>query len=327
MARLIDYRLLSVPVNFRLSWGKLGYSRHVFITMEDDKGRRGKGEGVLYKTTHLELLPFLEGKTKNIHEPGLNFAYDTAARDIAGKILKPDFNYSVIREIFLEDNEMEEKVLEYLAKGTKTVKLKVGAGIEKDKKSISAVNKIAQGKLNINLDANRAYSLKEATELALWGKKNSVVLFEEPVNGDFGLVKKLKEESGLPVMLDESIQDLDSLDRAIAAECFDILNIKLTRLGGITVAKKYVSKCQKNNIRIYLGCSEELEIGTAAIFSLAKEIKNLYAVEGFGTERINPERGFSYSPGKNNRELFLFKEFIGVWKTRLENAAFCLWPN
>lgn len=316
---LANFRLVSIPVPFRLSWGKLGYSRHVFITLADNNGKRGKGEGVLYKTTHLDLLPALE-KNQPIDEPGLAFALDTAARDIKGEIFPANFKkYSIIREIFIAD-DIESKVADFLAKGTRTVKLKVGAGVEEDKKAMVAINKFSKGRLQINLDANQGYSFKEAVALAKWAKRNNVVLFEEPIHGDFRQLKKFKEETGFPVMLDESIKKLDGLEKAITANCFDILNIKLSRLGGITQAEKYLKRCQKAGIKIYLGCSEELEIGTNAIFTFARSIKDLYGIEGLGTERIDPKQGFSYEPGKNNRQLFLLKEFLGLWKTRLENV-------
>lgn len=317
--KLVKFRLLSVPVPFRLSWGKLGYSRHVFITLEDNNGQRGEGEGVLYKTTHLDLLPALE-KNQPIDEPGLAFALDTAVRDLKREIFPPNFKkYSVIREIFIGD-DIKSKIDDFLSKGTKIVKLKVGAGIEEDKNVILKINKFSHDKLKINLDANRAYDLEDAINLARWAKENNVILFEEPIKGDFETIKEFRKRAKMPVMLDESIKELNDLEKAIVVNCFDVLNIKLSRLGGITQAEKYLKRCQKAGIKIYLGCSEELEVGTAAIFTFARTISDLYGIEGLGTERINSKQGFSYEPGKNSRQLFLLKEFIGLWKTRLENV-------
>lgn len=322
---LKSYRLVSVPVPFRLSWGKPGYSRHVFVVIADEQGRQGVGEGVLYKTTHWQLLPFLEAgfplepAELLSFEPGLAFAVDTAIRDIQGKINQADYSYPVIREIFLEEKNLENKVCEYVAKGTKIIKLKVGLGVNKDKDIITRVNRAAKGQVKINLDANRAYSPPQAVSLAAWAKNNNVVLFEEPVKGDFKQIAQFRKKSGMLVMLDENIQTLENLDRAIKSKCLDVLNIKLSRLGGITAAGKYIDCCQRAGIKIYLGCSEELEVGTKAIFALTKSVKDLYEIEGFGRERINPELGFSYTPGKDSRQLFLAREFLGVWKTRYEN--------
>ncbi|MBI3558892.1 hypothetical protein HY085_00690 [Candidatus Gottesmanbacteria bacterium] len=158
--------------------------------------------------------------------------------------------------------------------------------------------------------------------MAMWGKKNNVVLFEEPFRGGFFNFSRFRKETKIPVMLDESIITLSDLKEAISLQSLDVLNIKLTRVGGITKANNYVRLCQKAGIRISVGCNEELEIGTAAIYTFAKNIKNLYGVEGFGPERLKPYLAgqFTYRPGENNRELFLLREFLGIWKTRLENV-------
>lgn len=331
--KVIDFQLVSVPVDFQLSWGKMGFSRHVFITIEDSSGNKGMGEGVLYKTTHLQLLPYLEqgialdpDKLLSF-EPGLAFAVDTAIRDIKGELVQVNTKYPVVREIFLEDRDLKKSVDKILSSKTKAIKLKVGAGITKDKETISRINEYTKGQVKINLDANRGYDLDFAVELAVWGRKNNVVLFEEPIHGSFSEIYEFKKRSGMKVMLDESVQSLKDLDAAIKSDCFDILNVKLTRLGGITKAEVFVRKCENAGIQIYLGCSEEQEIGTNAIFTLAKSVKNLYAIEGFGFERIDMSKGFAYSPVLNSRELFLIKEFYGIWKTRAENILIRLCQN
>ena len=62
--KIANYYLFSVPVPFRVSWGKLGYSRHIIIILEDAVGKKGVGEGVLYKTTFLEIVPYFKEITR-----------------------------------------------------------------------------------------------------------------------------------------------------------------------------------------------------------------------------------------------------------------------
>jgi len=273
----------------------------------------------------LETLSEIDTKSNDFvqFEPALAFAVDSAERDLGRKMADVRFPESAVtREIFLEDKKLPEKVAYMVGLGTKYVKLKVGAGLDSDKKNITRVNDLSKRKLLIRLDANRAYGLEEALELARWGKDNNVILFEEPVRGDFPRVKKFRQRSGMPVMLDESIQSLTSLEAAIKAKCFDVLNVKLTRLGGISKAQEYIKICQRAGIKVYLGCSEELAIGTKAILALAKQTKDLYGVEGYGEERLAPylKKSFEYESGKDNRFLFLAREFWGIWQTRAENV-------
>ncbi len=312
--KLVDYSLVSIPVPFRLSWGKLGFSRHMFITLEDENGKRGYGEGVLYKTTHLELLPFLEKKTKKLDEPALDFALDTARRDLRGQILTPDWKTMTVTEEFFLGQEIVKKNVDFL-------KVKMGRNLEGDKETINKINKVYHGKVKIKLDANRGYTYQQAVDMATWGRENNVILFEEPFRGRFSDLGRFRKETKMPVMLDESILSLTDLDNAILSRSLDVLNVKLTRVGGITKANEYVRRCQKAGIKISVGCNEELDVGTAAIYTFAKSIKNLYGVEGFGHKRLEPYlvKQFVYHPGRTNRELFLFKEAWGIWTTRLEN--------
>lgn len=333
MVKLANFRLESIAVPFHLSWGKLGYSRHVFITLVDEKGNLGHGEGVLYKTTQRELLSFIENKfTLDLDklvqfEPALAFAIDTALLDLQEKI-KTSCHSTVVREIFLNDPNLETSIKYILKHKSTAVKLKVGSNLETDKKTIEKIFHLSRGKLPIHLDANRAYSFSQALELAHWGKARGVILFEEPIHDTFARLNQFRTQSGLLIMLDESVQSLKSLDEAIKAECFDILNIKLSRLGGITLARNYINMCQQSGIKFYLGCSEELATGTRAILSLVNEHQtHLYALEGFGEERLKGYPSFVYRPGQDSKLLFLIREFSGVWKTRFENMLLRLWPN
>lgn len=357
--KLVNHYLFSVPVPFRVSWGKLGYSRHIIIILVDAAGKKGIGEGVLYKTTFMETVPYLKQitrflKTANFtdykqiqtqiinkfisFEPAVVFALDTAIRDLQGEITKtrPD-GISVTEEIFLTEKDLVGKINKFISRKNKSVKLKVGKNLNKDMQNIQKINEISKGKLKIKIDANRGYSFDQALEAARWGSDNNVVLFEEPINGSFSIVAKLRGQSEIPIMLDESVRTVDDLKQAIKTNCFDVFNLKLTRLGGISASSEYIKICEHSGKKISLGCSEELDVGMSAIFTLASKITNLSGLEGFGTERLgfsvgNPDfdkdklkkasikKKFPVLEKDQNPAGFLINEFAGIWKTRAENA-------
>lgn len=387
--RLKSYYLFSVPVDFRLSWGKMGYSRHLIFELEDEKGNKGLGEGVLYNTTHLkmpsfidkDLIPFLNKNrfksfkaarevlgTKFVaFEPAVAFALDTALWDMEGKIKKKasfeifggkERAMEITEEIFITSLENTKREAKQLKKnGTKYIKLKVGASLELNSEAIKVVNDIGKGKLKIKLDANRVFNVEQVNKFVSNIKKSNIVLFEEPAGVSFKELQKLKKVFPLPIMLDESIRTIADLNKAIKTNCFDVLNIKLTRLGGITNAREYIKICKRNNIAVSLGCSEELDIGMRAILSLGQAVKKLYGLEGLGNQRLNlylgnkikitngkvslskstigmgadidlqditnkvkDRGGFIYSPNTTSKSIFLAQEFIGIWKTRAENV-------
>lgn len=381
----LHYDLLSIPVNFRLSWGKLGFSRHVFVTLEVN-GIYGFGEGVLYKTTHLEFQPFIKklftdwpkqnqfssfASAREVvsrlvnFEPAIAFAFDTALWDIEGKTKKRSVNdllggknrtHEITEEIFIEDNEATDRELaKILSHGTRSVKLKVGQNPKFDAEKILRIKKIAPS-IKMKPDANRGYNFDDARRFVDYSGKENITLIEEPANATFSELASFRKQTGIKIMLDESVKTLDQLKSAINLNAIDVLNLKLTRIGGITNAKDFVAICEKNNISVSLGCNEETEVGMAAILHFAGYLKNLFGVEGLGPDRIkyhSSKKRFSivdgfvstptgsgllpdytldkspliYQNETGSSRFFREKEFLGIWKTRLENGLLKLWKN
>lgn len=347
--KIINYWFVSIPVDFRLSWGKMGYSRHIFLQIENEMGKQGFGEGILYNTTFLNFLPYFkqniltqeyfdssEVEKHTIFEPALSFALDSAVRDASSEFLPLTQNSEITEELFIGGN-ISKTIPKFLLKKTKYVKLKVGQKISDDKNHISEINRLSSGKLKIKLDANRGYNFSEAKEISIWGKQNNVILIEEPMSGSFDQIVNLKKEIDIPIMLDESIKTINDLESAIKTDCFDILNIKLTRLGGISGAKKYVDLCHKANKKVSLGCSEELDIGMSVILNYAQQIKDIYGVEGYGPDRLSlslgprkdyienlnaltQKRGYFGLRKDQNDTLFKVQELYGLWSTKLDNG-------
>lgn len=367
---------LSIPVPFRLSWGKLGYSRHILVKISNEKGQFGWGEGVLYKTTFSKLLPEIQRHGIEFLslelEPAVTCALDMAQWDLKARIgnrsMSPILgskskSVEITEEIFIDTEERTEKQLEtILSHGTTSIKLKIGRSVTKDLKIISMINKLSNGKIQIGLDANRAYRLAEALELILQLDEFPIKVIEEPINGSFADLALLKNKTKIPIMLDESIQSLADLGNAIGKDCFSVLNIKLSRLGGISSALKYMEVCRKNKIKIYLGCNEELDIGMQAIAHLGASIDTGFGIEGVGPKRLQCQitnLNLNLTDGKLNLShdvglgieridlsdlltigifahksserklkqlLFIAQDEFGVWKTRLENVLLKINP-
>lgn len=381
----LHYDLLSIPVNFRLSWGKLGYSRHIFVTLEVN-GVFGFGEGVLYKTTHLAVEPYIRHlfshwrKQNNFasfseardavatfahFEPAVAFAFDSALWDIEGKTKKvpvykllggKNKSYEVTEEIFIENNATTDKQLaEILSNGTKAVKLKIGQNPKVDSEKVLRIKKIAPS-IEVKPDANRGYSLGDARSFIEQSGKENITILEEPMGGTFAEIASFRKQTGVKIMLDESVKTLAQLKSAINQKALDVFNLKLTRVGGIHNAKGFIEMCQKNSIAISLGCNEETEVGMAAILHLAGSLKNLYGLEGLGPDRIGfhssknhllikngylstlPGNGlvsdlsldklpFIYQNESKINRFFRPSEFAGIWKTRAENILLRLWKK
>jgi len=97
----------------------------------------------------------------------------------------------------------------------------------------------------------------------------------------------------MKIILDESLNilrsDLSVRQGRTFLDYIDVINLKLSRIGDINESLNLIKLAKKHNIKIVIGCSEELERGMEAIYALGHEAKKagvLLEVEGFGPLRL-----------------------------------------
>lgn len=139
----------------------------------------------------------------------------------------------------------------------------------------------------LRVDINHAYTFEQAVSIGKELEKLNVLALEEPLpTQDWHNLRRLKEAVHIPIMLDESILSLADLREAIKFGAIDILNFKLTRMGGLTSALEYADVCQRHGVKISIGCSEDLGPGMASILHYASIVDDLYSTEGVGPMRL-----------------------------------------
>ena len=77
----------------------------------------------------------------------------------------------------------------------------------------------------------------------------------------------LYERSAIPIIADESIQQLSDLEKV--KDCFHGINIKLMKCGGLTEAKKIIKQAKQLNLKILLGCMTETSCAISAAAQLS----------------------------------------------------------
>lgn len=315
---LKNYYIFSIPVDFNLSWLKILLSNHLIVVLET-QGYFGFGEAVLYKTSLLkvnnlikkevefffkeEFSSFKEARTQFFKKFNkyldLVCAFDLAMWDIEGKMMGKNVSQLIgkkinkkvfaTEQIFIPNNELQlvNDLTKILKNGTKYIKLKAGRDFFQDKKNIKLINRISKKKINIQLDLNQGLNFKQAIIFGRQYKKLGILIWEEPIKfSDFYELNKLIAKTNLKIILDESVKNEHELKLAINKRAINILNIKTSRLGGITGALNLIKICKKNKIEIEIGCSEELGIGTAAQIQTAYCLENLRSQEGLGASRL-----------------------------------------
>jgi L-alanine-DL-glutamate epimerase-like enolase superfamily enzyme len=314
--------IISFPIDFKLSRFRILYSHHILVTLEGDN-YIGIGSGVLYRSTAWTIKRLWDGGIRHkltslkldelevvwqpwldtiVHTaPALAFAIDTALWDLKGHItnqsvasLLGDAKRSTIpitEQIFISDwSKTENELNQILQRGTSRIKVKTGFGLQQDIDLIKRVRDCVGNGVELRVDANRAYSFDESVEMYKKLPQFDVLAVEEPLyDKDFATLRRFRETVGMPVMLDESVLTLEDLQNAITAKAIDCLNIKLTRIGGLSKALAYRKFCDNNGIAVSIGCNEDLGPGMASILHLSAATAQLYSTEGIGHLRLGSD--------------------------------------
>ncbi len=160
---------------------------------------------------------------------------------------------------------IEKKTEEALAAGYKILKVKQGT--TNDREIIKRVRKVAKD-IPIRVDANGAWTPKQAIEMAKFLAEHGVHLIEQPLPKfapveDFRLVR---EHSPLPIFADESV--CKSIDVARLAGAVDGVVVKLAKTGGLLEALRVIHTARAHAMQVMFGGMIESSIGVTAALQL-----------------------------------------------------------
>ncbi|MEM1117621.1 MAG: o-succinylbenzoate synthase [Bacteroidota bacterium] len=150
------------------------------------------------------------------------------------------------------------------AEGYSAVKLKVGrAPVETDIETVRAVREALGEGVALRLDANRAWSNKGARQFADAVVSLSIDYIEEPLADSSGLAA-LARDTGLPVAVDESVQEGAAIEGWAAAAV-----LKPTLVGGLMATLRLGAKARASGVRTVLSASFESGFGLRGVAALA----------------------------------------------------------
>lgn len=165
-----------------------------------------------------------------------------------------------------DENELINKVENYLGEGYKRIKIKIAPG--EDIQYIKSLRREFPDIL-LQVDANSAYKLSDSNlfkEMDNYG----LLLIEQPLAyDDIYEHSKLQKEIKTPICLDESIHSLADTKAAIELNSCKIINIKPGRVGGFIESKLIHDYCMSKNIPVWHGGMLESGIGRAGNVALA----------------------------------------------------------
>jgi o-succinylbenzoate synthase len=149
----------------------------------------------------------------------------------------------------------------HLAAGYKRVKIKIARGT--DIELVRAMRKAFGDDLPLMVDANGDYTL-EHIDVFRRLDEFGLMMIEQPLAGPMlEESAELQRQLRTPVCLDESLEDLAAVERAIALGSFRIANIKIQRVGGFRNALRIFDLCLTHKLGVWIGTMPELGIGQA----------------------------------------------------------------
>jgi o-succinylbenzoate synthase len=154
----------------------------------------------------------------------------------------------------------------YAGEGYKRIKLKIGRGWDVD--VVREVRKHFPD-IPLQVDANSAYTLDDTAHLARLDEFG-LILIEQPLaHDDIIDHATLQTRLATPICLDESIHSAEDARKAIQLGACRIINIKVSRVGGLREAKRIHDLCFSQDVPVWCGGMHEFGIGRAANLAIS----------------------------------------------------------
>jgi O-succinylbenzoate synthase len=311
----MELRLLRLPLVhfFETSFGRIHDRAFVIVTI-DGEGETGVGECVAddhpfysaetTRTTwhilHDYIAPLVVGRTfahpSEVFDAlavirGHNMAkaaFEMAAWDLyarqqnapLAKVLggtRPRIESGVSIGIQDSFEQLVERVEIERAAGYRRIKIKVKPGWDVE---VAALVRDRFGDIPLMVDANAAYSLKDADHLARLDAFN-LMMVEQPLDyDDIRDHARLQARLATPICLDESIHSVRVAEEAIAARACRIINIKPGRVGGHRESIRLHDLAARHDIPVWhggmlesgIGRAHNIHLSTLANFSLPGDV-------------------------------------------------------
>jgi len=312
----IELYRLCIPLKepFVISLGTIYNAENVVVVIHTDQGITGFGECSPFMSINGEsagtglvvgsyLAKALIGKNpllisghiaemdKIIYgNSSIKSAFDMALYDIAARqaglplyrFLGGENNKVIVTDYTVSIGDPAKMAIDALKikeQGYPAIKIKLGKDGETDVCRIKAIRDAVGNDIPLRIDANQGWGVEEAIAtlkaLAPFGIQHC----EEPIpRWAFMKLSRVRKESPIPIMSDESCGDEHDVERLIELGACDYMNIKLGKSGGLFKALKMVRLAEAAQIRLQVGAFMESRLAMTAFahFSLCSPIIEHY---------------------------------------------------
>ncbi len=176
-------------------------------------------------------------------------------------------------------DEAVEVAGQFVARGFRSIKVKVGLGVEEDAARVAAIREHVGPEVHLLLDANGAYDAKGAVALAQRCAPVGISWIEEPVPADdLEGCRRVREATAVRVAAGENLSTRQGFAPWIAGRAVDVVMPDLGRCGGLTEAVAVAALASAHGVAISPHCWGS-SIAFAAAVHLAAALPHCQVVE------------------------------------------------
>jgi o-succinylbenzoate synthase len=246
--------------------------------------------------------------------PSVLFAIETALFDLENGGKRQIFNNSFFNDsdeininglVWMGNKDfMKSQIIEKLALGFDTIKLKIGAiDFNEEIQLLRFIrNQFSSNEIGLRVDANGAFSCESALEKLKILSQFEIHSIEQPLRANqWDEMADLCQKTPVPIALDEElIPNSENKDKLLKHIQPQFIILKPSLMGGLTGSKEWISTAESLGIKWWMTSALESNIGLNAICQFAKEFNNPLP-QGLGTGKLfnnNFESPLTIAAGK-----------------------------
>jgi len=165
--------------------------------------------------------------------------------------------------------------------GFRVIKLKAGKDMKEEMKGLKGIRDALGSEVELRVDPNAGWSRIDTLDAAKVMARCEVSYLEQPLPGwDLEGLSMIKKKTEIPIMVDESVWNPHDVVSVAKAEAADLINIKITKTGGLTTALEVYNTAKAFGIPCVIGTELESCMALGAKLQIGSALEDLpYACE------------------------------------------------
>ena len=167
--------------------------------------------------------------------------------------------------------ETLDEAEEYLARGFRVLKVKLGRSLEEDLERLDKLRERVGPAIQIRVDPNQGYSSEQVIRFVENTAALGIEFLEQPMPADRDdALRALPANVRAQIAADEGLLDeSDALNLIVPTPACGIFNIKLMKCGGVHPALRIATLAETAGIKLMWGCNDESIISISAALHTA----------------------------------------------------------